>query len=252
MPGEADAGRRADLESAIEALDRVAGSRAALHAKACVRCGLCGQSCHVYLAEPMPANLPAALSGVALAAANGKLYAFGGSDDNGFSNTTFEYDPASDTWTARASMPGGGRGYASAAALGTLLVLVADFSAFLLVLAVGMAYLFVQHDLKAYEVVAAVLLVLMTAGLAGVMLLTVLYFAFGLPLAFMRAYNSVLNYDGPLGHRWTHSYNWLLTASNTVFAGATNSWKVVQTGEGRQFSFKVLDGDVFQSPADNG
>jgi phosphatidylglycerol lysyltransferase len=57
------------------------------------------------------------------------------------------------------------------ATLGTLLVLVADFSAFLLVLAIGMAYLFVQHDLKAYEVMAAVALVLMTACLAGVMLL---------------------------------------------------------------------------------
>jgi Fe-S oxidoreductase len=27
---------------------------------ACVRCGLCGQSCHVYLADPTPRNLPAA------------------------------------------------------------------------------------------------------------------------------------------------------------------------------------------------
>jgi Fe-S oxidoreductase len=60
MADAPDAARPADLQAAIEALDGVAGSRAALHAKACVRCGLCGQSCHVYLAEPVPANLPAA------------------------------------------------------------------------------------------------------------------------------------------------------------------------------------------------
>ncbi len=60
MADAPDAARPADLPAAIEALDRVAGSRAALHAKACVRCGLCGQSCHVYLADPVPANLPAA------------------------------------------------------------------------------------------------------------------------------------------------------------------------------------------------
>jgi len=39
---------------------RAASQRVAAHLDACVRCGLCGQSCHIYLAEPEPANLPAA------------------------------------------------------------------------------------------------------------------------------------------------------------------------------------------------
>ena len=32
----------------------------AYHLNACVKCGLCGETCHVYLAEPEPANLPGA------------------------------------------------------------------------------------------------------------------------------------------------------------------------------------------------
>jgi Fe-S oxidoreductase len=60
MADAPDGAVRADLDAALAALDRAAGGRAALHAKACVRCGLCGQSCHFYLAEPVPANLPAA------------------------------------------------------------------------------------------------------------------------------------------------------------------------------------------------
>ncbi len=31
---------------------------AAYHVNACVRCGLCGQTCHIYQAEPVPENLP--------------------------------------------------------------------------------------------------------------------------------------------------------------------------------------------------
>jgi Fe-S oxidoreductase len=60
MPDAPDPASRVDLLAALRTLDRVAGGRAALHAKACVRCGLCGQSCHFYLADPVPANLPAA------------------------------------------------------------------------------------------------------------------------------------------------------------------------------------------------
>ncbi|MBZ5637767.1 MAG: (Fe-S)-binding protein [Acidobacteriia bacterium] len=60
MADAADRAGRVDLVAALRALDGVAGSRAELHAKACVRCGLCGQSCHFYLADPVPENLPAA------------------------------------------------------------------------------------------------------------------------------------------------------------------------------------------------
>jgi uncharacterized membrane protein YbhN (UPF0104 family) len=61
-----------------------------------------------------------------------------------------------------------GQSEAAAAAV-TVLVLVADFVAFTLVLIAGLIYLFLQHDLAAYEVVGAIILLLMTAGLAGVL-----------------------------------------------------------------------------------
>lgn len=64
------------------------------------------------------ARLPMALSGVAIAAANGKLYAFGGRGNNGLSGATYEYDPVADKWTGKSPMPGGARAYASAATVG--------------------------------------------------------------------------------------------------------------------------------------
>ena len=48
---------------AQQALARAARGLAAYHANACVKCGLCGESCHVYRAEPEPENLPAAKAG---------------------------------------------------------------------------------------------------------------------------------------------------------------------------------------------
>ncbi len=64
------------------------------------------------------------------------------------------------------------RGQSPARALaGTLLVRVADACAFAAVLVVGLAHLFLRHDLKAYEITAAVLLLLGTAGLTAVLLL---------------------------------------------------------------------------------
>lgn len=39
---------------------RAASKGVAVHLNACVRCGLCGESCHIYLTDPEPANLPAA------------------------------------------------------------------------------------------------------------------------------------------------------------------------------------------------
>jgi phosphatidylglycerol lysyltransferase len=54
----------------------------------------------------------------------------------------------------------------SRATIGLLLQLIADFSAFTLILVGGMAYLFIQHDLKLYEVVTAIALLVITIGLA--------------------------------------------------------------------------------------
>lgn len=60
---------------------------------------------------------------------------------------------------------------AARAAVGTLLVLVADFSAFLVVLLVGMIYLFTQHNLKFYESIAALFLLIIIGGLTALLLL---------------------------------------------------------------------------------
>ncbi|HNX19071.1 MAG TPA: (Fe-S)-binding protein [Acidobacteriota bacterium] len=51
---------REELDAALAALDAAADGPTARHLNACVRCGLCGQSCHVYLGEPDPRNLPVA------------------------------------------------------------------------------------------------------------------------------------------------------------------------------------------------
>jgi uncharacterized repeat protein (TIGR01451 family) len=64
------------------------------------------------------AALPQSMAGLALVGINGRLYAFGGSDELGLTlNTTWEYDPVSNTWRERAAMPGGARDYAVAATL---------------------------------------------------------------------------------------------------------------------------------------
>jgi uncharacterized protein (TIRG00374 family) len=57
------------------------------------------------------------------------------------------------------------------AAVGALLVLTADFIAFTLVLAAGMAFLFLAHDLRFYQVTAAILLLGLTVGLSALMAL---------------------------------------------------------------------------------
>jgi len=63
------------------------------------------------------------------------------------------------------------RGHSGArAAAGTLLQLIADYSAFAGILLVGMGYLFVQHDLKLYEVIGAIILLLITLALSGILL----------------------------------------------------------------------------------
>ena len=67
------------------------------------------------------ADLPQALGGVALATANGKLYAFGGFDQRGYNQgnvaVTYEYNPATNKWRERAAAPVGTRSLAGAASL---------------------------------------------------------------------------------------------------------------------------------------
>jgi Fe-S oxidoreductase len=49
--------------TARQTLARVIRGLAAYHLNACVKCGLCGESCHIYRAEPEPRNLPGAKAG---------------------------------------------------------------------------------------------------------------------------------------------------------------------------------------------
>ncbi len=60
---------------------------------------------------------------------------------------------------------------AAHAATGVLLQLIADFSAFTVLLIPGLIYLFIQHDLQVYEILAAIILLIVTTGLSGVLLL---------------------------------------------------------------------------------
>ncbi len=64
------------------------------------------------------------------------------------------------------------RGYpAGRAAAAVLLALIADLTAFVVVLLAGLAYLFTYHDLKPYEVAGAAVLLLVIGGLSAVLLL---------------------------------------------------------------------------------
>src|SRR5262245_4679598 len=64
------------------------------------------------------------------------------------------------------------RGQSSArTTAGTLLVLIADLGAFTLILLIGLIFLFSQHDLKFYEIIGAIVLLVMTGGLTGVLAL---------------------------------------------------------------------------------
>ncbi len=60
---------------------------------------------------------------------------------------------------------------AARAATGVLLQLIADFVAFVIVLVPGLAYLFLVHDLKIYEILAALILLAITTGLSVILLL---------------------------------------------------------------------------------
>ena len=81
----------------------------------------------------------------------------------------------------------------------------------------------------------------------------------GISLSFRRFYNSVLDYDGPLGHRWTHSYDSFLFSTSTVFTTwetgttyeVTNTWKVVQAGSGSRYWYRVATNGAIESSVDN-
>jgi uncharacterized protein (TIRG00374 family) len=61
---------------------------------------------------------------------------------------------------------------AARASVGTLLVLLVDYVVFVLVLGAGLAYLSLQHQLRAFELIASALLLLLVAGLTSVLLLS--------------------------------------------------------------------------------
>ncbi len=74
------------------------------------------------------ADLPQALGGVMAATVNGKLYAFGGFDARGYNHgnvdTTYEYNPATNTWLTRTALISGTRSLAGAASLNGKIYLV--------------------------------------------------------------------------------------------------------------------------------
>ncbi|MBD3219882.1 (Fe-S)-binding protein [bacterium] len=45
--------------AAVSALNEAVRGLGAYHMNACVKCGLCGETCHIYRADPTPENLPA-------------------------------------------------------------------------------------------------------------------------------------------------------------------------------------------------
>lgn len=57
-------------------------------------------------------------------------------------------------------------------AVGAELVLISNFSTFLFILAGGISYLFIQNDLEFFEILAALILLIITAGHSGLLLLS--------------------------------------------------------------------------------
>jgi N-acetylneuraminic acid mutarotase len=72
------------------------------------------------------ASLPAPVFAYALAAHDGKLYLFGGTNGRGYLNQTLVYNPADDRWTERAPMPAP-RGFAAAAVLDQTIYVVGGY-----------------------------------------------------------------------------------------------------------------------------
>ena len=59
MPADETAAKQTTAK-AREALSRSIRALAAYHLNACVKCGLCADTCHIYRAEPVPQNIPGA------------------------------------------------------------------------------------------------------------------------------------------------------------------------------------------------
>lgn len=55
------------------------------------------------------------------------------------------------------------------AAVGTLLANIADFSGFLPILLIGLFFLFLQHELQPYQIISAVILLLVIGGMTGLL-----------------------------------------------------------------------------------
>ncbi|MCL4559669.1 MAG: LuxR C-terminal-related transcriptional regulator [Chloroflexi bacterium] len=72
------------------------------------------------------ANLPAAVSGYALAVMEGKLYLFGGWDGQKALATVYEYDPDRDAWSQKTSMPTA-RAHAGAAVAGGRIYVIGGY-----------------------------------------------------------------------------------------------------------------------------
>lgn len=87
-----------------------------------------------------------------------------------FANTTIPSRGASGIalFVDNAAQHGESKGRVAA---GALLTHILDFATFSVILIIGMIYLFINHDLKAYEVLAAVLLITSMSGLSGLLVL---------------------------------------------------------------------------------
>jgi N-acetylneuraminic acid mutarotase len=70
-------------------------------------------------------RLPSPREGQVVVAANGKLYAIGGTNNRQAITFNTEYDPATDAWTERAPLPNP-RAYAAAVVIGNLIYLIGD------------------------------------------------------------------------------------------------------------------------------
>jgi len=90
---------------------------------------------------------------------------------------------------------------------GILLQLTADYAAFVLILIPGLVYLNFEHDLKPYEIIAAIILLLMTVGLSGILLLGVwkpgwLNRTFVWLQDVVTAFYKQIRRDPPFGENW--------------------------------------------------
>jgi uncharacterized protein (TIRG00374 family) len=121
---------------------------------------------------------------------------------------------------------------AARASAGTLLVLVADYSAFLLILVAGLINLSRQHDLTGYEIAGGLALLAITGGLTGVLALGLVRSA-GLHRLLdwvQRAVNRVAGWfrRGPvLGDDWGAKNAGEFAAAATAIAA--HPWRVGRT-----------------------